>query len=122
MPAMPVAAMRLQVSGLVTDNGALMRLRRLSAGTTADGRRSGAYVSAATFTGWLQVYDGNARNAAPGILAQATHYLMTPYGFAGVSEKSDRIKPAAEVFEYDVLADMVLDTHHEIYLRRVERT
>lgn len=122
MGAIPKTLMRSQVSGLIHDNGSQIRIKRFSSTLNSSGRLSGTFVSAGTIEGWLQPYDALERTQIEGVVGETTNMVFIPYGAQTLMPEKDKLLPVGDTYSYDVLAETIMDTHKEIFLKKVPRT
>lgn len=110
------------MSGLIHDNGSQIRIKRFSSTLNSSGRLSGTFVSAGTIEGWLQPYDALERTQTEGVVGETTNLVFIPYGSQTLMPEKDKLLPIGDTYSYDVLAETILDTHKEIFLKKVPRT
>ncbi len=117
-----IAAMRLDVSGLISNTGfgTTASFKRFSGNTTGTGRKSGAWVSYASGSVTLQDAGGTSFRDARGVVDDATHVLFTRVSATLAVE--NRVVVTGDSYEYDILSVDRRVTHQEARLKRVLRS
>lgn len=117
-----IAAMRLDVSGLISNTGfgTTAVFKRFSGNTTSSGRKSGAWVAYASGSCTLQDLFGDSRRDARGVVDDATHTLFTRVAASLAVE--NRVVVTGDSYEYDILSVQRRVTHQEARLKRVLRS
>lgn len=125
IPTPELAAMKLDISGLIQDWGVACSIRRQGVTLNTAGQVSAARTSAATETLWIQPVDSQAFRLGvvkePGLTDEM--YFEYWEHFSGYAmQAGDQVLESGGVYVYDVLAVQKLQTHRHGFLRQVKRS
>lgn len=117
-----IAAMKLDVSGLLNNTGFGVNavFKHFSGAVTGTGRKSGAWVAYASNVVMIQDLGGKSYRDERGLLDNATHMMFIDLSQSCAVE--DRIVASGDAYEYDVVSIDSFPIHKEVRMKRVLRT
>ena len=121
--ALPLSVMRAHIDSVITANGSLYTVQRLSATKNDAGKHSGSFATISGGTSvrlWIQRVGGISRVAPQGLSAETTHMgFQSRSGVALVPK--DRISKSGTAYVWDVIRVLEYETQNEIELKQVRR-
>lgn len=126
LPAPDLAAMRQDMSGLISDWGVSTRIQRHATTRNAAGQSSGTVTSVGTELMWLQPFEGEMYRGGPthvdaGVVDRMTHQAFERFSGAAV-QADDKLLVSGDTYAYDVLAVQIVQTHRHLFLQQVKRS
>jgi len=119
MPWAQLDQAKMDISGLISEWGVTAVVTRASGSLNGSGRFSGTFVTKTSGTVWIQPDMGNYRRDLPGVLEETSHVAFARKTLNVLS--GDRLLPAGDTYEYDVLDIQENPTHNVVMMRRVKR-
>lgn len=122
--SLPRAAMRLDMSALVTDWGVSCSIRRRGQTRNTAGQISAAFASVATELLWIQPVDSRVYRMGavedPG-LKDGMYFEYFQHYAGSALQAGDQVVAVGQTYVYDVLAVQLLDNHRHGFLHQVKR-
>jgi len=114
--------MRQEIYDLILEWGKNCTISRFVSSTTADGRKSGSFVTRGTEILWVQPVDrGGSDVKTQGIDEETTHFAWQRFSGLAMQAK-DRILESGATYEYDVVRVHVKESHRVSELKLVTRS
>lgn len=113
--------MRAEAAAVINDAASLCTVSRSTVTTDAAGHKVTTWSAVATNEKiWIQPITGREQIQVEGVVSETTHMGYQSYS-GYVLSNADRVRPTGDVYDYDVVAVQIHESHRQVQLKRVQR-